>query len=280
MRAVSETGSQRQPARWRRAVRLARWRLAVRLARWRLPVRLARWRLTARLARWRLPVRLARWRLTARLARWRPAIGPNDWLPRRVRLRRGTVALALILLLVLAKVLVSQGIIKIISTTPPLDTVAAGLLVGGAPSDSDLLLMTTDFRVGGIVNLTGPNVAEQVTAASLHQGYLYLPLLPDKAPTWAQLRVLASFMRAHTAGGASVYVHDDVGGGRAVTTAAMLLLLRGQTWPAVSAEITPAEFGSMSTYQQLAIRRLRSALHPNGHSSAGNPYAAARLDPW
>ena len=76
-------------------------------------------------------------------------------------------------------------------------------------------------------------MAEQATAASLGQGYLYLPLPQDASPTRAQQQVLARFMRRYTAGGDSVYLHDDVGGGRAVTTAAMLLLLHGQSWPAV-----------------------------------------------
>jgi hypothetical protein len=213
-------------------------------------------------------------------ARLSPAVGAGGRLPRRVRLRRSAVAVTLILLLGLAKILVAQGIIKVSSTRPAVDTVAAGLLIGGTPSDSDLGDLAADFRVGAIVNLDAPSVAEQVTAASLHQGYLYLPLLPDASPTWAQLRELASFMRVHTAGGASVYLHDDVGGGRTVATAAMLLLLRGQTWPAVSAEITSAEMKSMCDCQQRAIKRLRSALHRNGHLSAGNPYADARLDPW
>jgi hypothetical protein len=215
-----------------------------------------------------------------RAARLWPAVGADGRLSRRILLWRGAVALTLILLLVLAKLLVSQGIIKVNSTRPAGHAVVAGLLIGNAPSDSDLANLAADFRVGGIVNLDVPSVAEQVTAASLRQGYLYLPLPPNASPTWAQLRVLVSFLRVHTAGGASVYVHDDVGGGRAVITAAMLLLLRGQTWSAVSAEITPAEFGSLCTCQRLALRQLRSVLHPNGHSLAGNPYAAARLDPW
>jgi len=215
-----------------------------------------------------------------RPARPRPAIGPGGRPPRKVLVRRSAVALALILLLGLAKLVVSQGIIKVHSTSPPGRAVAAGLLIGGVPTDVDLQELAAGFRVDGVVNLSSPDVAEQVTAASLHQGYLYLAVRPDAAPTWRQLRVLVSFMRGHTAAGALVYLHDDGGGGRAVTTAAMLLLLRGQAWPAVSAEMTPAELGSLCECQRLAIKRLRSALHPIGHSSAGNPYAAARLDPW
>jgi protein-tyrosine phosphatase len=123
-------------------------------------------------------------------------------------------------------------------------------------------------------------VAEQVTAASLHQAYLYLPVPPGAAPTWAQLRRLAGFARRHTERGAWVYVHDDEGGGRAVTTAAMLLLLRGQTWAAVSAQITPPGFQSLGERQRLALERLRSALRQAGRRPAGNPYAAARIEPW
>jgi hypothetical protein len=90
-------------------------------------------------------------------------------------------------------------------------------------------------------------------------------------------------MRTYTAGGATVYIHDNVGGGRAVVTAAMLLLLRGQAWPAVSAELTKAELGSLCDCQRRAIDRLVLALHPSGtsgRSPAHDPYAAARLDPW
>jgi hypothetical protein len=210
----------------------------------------------------------------------RPAIGAGGRPPRKVLVRRSSVALALILLLGLAKLVASQGIIKVSSTSPPGRAVAAGLLIGGAPTDFELQQLAAGLRVDGVVNLSAPDVAEQVTAASLHQGYLYLAVRPGTAPTWRQLRVLVSFLRGHTARGGTVYLHDDTGGGRAVTTAAMLLLLRGQAWPSVSAEMTPAELGSLCECQRLAIKRLRSALHPIGHSSAGDPYAAARLDPW
>jgi hypothetical protein len=92
--------------------------------------------------------------------------------------------------------------------------------------------------------------------------------------------VLVSFMRRHTAGGGSVYLHDDVGGGRVVATADMLLLLRGEAWPAVSRGMTTAELHSLSNGQLLAIEQLISALDPIGRSPVGAPYAAARIDPW
>lgn len=209
-----------------------------------------------------------------------PAIGGGGRLRRRVLFRRYALALVLILLLGLAKILIAQKVISVVTLTPPNRVVASGLAIGAAPTDTNLEELAADLRVDGVVNLGSPSVAEQVAAVSLHQAYLYLPVPQDAAPTWAQLRRLAVFMRRHTKGGAWVYVHDNVGGGQVVTTAAMLLLLRGQPWPAVSAAITPAGFAAMCDCQRLALKRLRSALHQAGRSPAGNPYAAARLEPW
>jgi hypothetical protein len=220
----------------------------------------------------------------ARPPRWpawmRPALGSGGRLPRRVRTRRSLILVALILLLGTAKLAIGQGIIKVQSNGPSGLVVTQGLLIGAPPTDEDLVELATDYRVDGVVNLSAPSVAEQVTAASLHQGYLYLPLASHASPTWPDLRELSAFMRAHTAGGTSVYVYDAAGGGPSVVTAAMLLLLRGQAWPAVSAELTTAELGSMCDCQRRALQELRSALTPDGHALAGNPYAAVRLDPW
>jgi hypothetical protein len=204
-----------------------------------------------------------------------PAIGAWAPLPSRFRRRRGAVALILIFVLGLARLLVSVGVIQVSSPRPAVQTVAPGLVIGGDPSDADLQDLASGFRVDGVVNLDAPDVAEQATAASLGQGYLYLPLPENASPALAQLRVLAGFMRRYTSGGGSVYLHDDVGGGRAVTTAAMLLLLRGQDWPSVSAELTTAELASLSEGQRLAIAGLQAALH----TARGSP-GAVRPDPW
>jgi protein-tyrosine phosphatase len=133
-----------------------------------------------------------------------------------------------------------------------------------------------------VINLAGPSVAESATVASLHQAYLYLPLTSGTAPTWAQLRDLAGFVRHYRQRGAWVYMHDDTGGARAVTTAAMLLLMNGQTWAAMSAQLTPAGLGSQDEQQRVALEELNSALHPVGPKDrqSGNPYAAAQLEPW
>ena len=204
-----------------------------------------------------------------------PAIGAGDALSGRIRLRRGAVVLTLILLLGVAKVLVSSGVIQVSSPRPEVQAVVPGLFIGGTPSDSDLQNLADDYRVDAVVNLDAPSVAEQVTAASLHQGYLYLPLSAGMSPTTAQLRDLAGFMRKYTARGNWVYLHDDVGGGRAVTTAAMLLLLRGQTWSAMSAEITTAGLDLLSNGQRLAVKQLEDGLHPTGWSGV-----SVQLDPW
>jgi hypothetical protein len=213
----------------------------------------------------------------------RPMLGGGGRLPRQTLIRRGAVAVALAAALLAAKLGVSHGVIKVRTLIPPSHAVAAGLLVGAAPSDADLQQLAEEFHVDGVVNLSAPNVAEQATAASLHLGYLHLPLADQQSPTWPDLQKLAGFMRAYTAGSANVFIHDDAGGGRAVVTAAMLLLLRGQAWPAVSAELTSDELGSLCDCQRRAIGRLVLALHPSGstnRSLAHDPYAAARLDPW
>ena len=212
-----------------------------------------------------------------------PVVGGGGRLPRHTLIWRVALAVTVVVLLVTAKFGVSHGIIKVRTEVPPSHAVTAGLLVGPEPSDSDLRQLASALGVDGVVNLSAPSVAEQATAASLHQGYLSLPLPSEASPSWPQLRRLAGFMRTYTERGRSVYVHDDVGGGRAVVTAAMLLLVRGQAWPAVSAKLTRGELKTLCDCQWRDLGRLRSALRQAGHKGrklAGNPYVAARLDPW
>lgn len=212
--------------------------------------------------------------------RARPAIGASGRLPRRAIVGRSAAALALVLLLAGAKLLVSHLVVTPVTMGPPDYVIAAGLDIGAAPGDAAMQEMATYFHVVAIINLDSPNVAEQATAASLHQTYLYLPVAPDMAPSLAQLRIMAGFMRTNTARGGSVFVHDDVGGGRAVTTAAMLLLVRGETWPRVTAQLTKTDLQALSADQLVAINQLSSALRRPGSQSPANPYAAARIDRW
>jgi hypothetical protein len=85
--------------------------------------------------------------------------------------------------------------------------VAAGLDIGGAPEDYQLLALAASYHVDAVVSLGGSSVAEQATTVSLRLGYLLLNVPPGTAPTWTQLRTLDGFMRAHDRGGDSVYVH-------------------------------------------------------------------------
>jgi hypothetical protein len=211
------------------------------------------------------------------------AIGPGGRLARRTVGRRYAAALGVLLLLGVGKVVIQQKEISVNQVAASDHVVASGLVIGPVPTDTDLQQLQLGLQVDGVINLAGPSVAESATVASLHRAYLYLPLNAGTAPTWAQLHELAGFVRRYRERGDWVYMHDQTAGTRAVTTAAMLLLLDGQTWAAMSAQLTPAGLGSLDKQQRLALAELNSALHPAGPQSrrpARNPYAAARLEPW
>lgn len=217
--------------------------------------------------------------MTAQLS---PAIGGGGRLSRTALTWRALLAVVLLVLLVAAKHVVSAREVgpDPLSGLQGGQPVAPGLDIGGEPADSDLQALAGSYRVDGVVNLLGPSVAEQVTAASLKIGYLHLELSSGAAPTLAQLRTLASFMRAHTRNGESGYVHDDDGGNRAVVTACMLLLIRGDSWATVRRSVTPAALRILSPRQTRAVSELRAALLSPGKSLSGNPYSKARVDPW
>lgn len=212
----------------------------------------------------------------------RPAVGAGGRLPRSVLLKRAAVAVALAVLLVAAKLLVSAAT----SGRPSLNatgggrTVAAGLDVGSAPADSDLQALAASYHVSGVVNVGDPSVAEQAAAASLHLGYRHLRVPPGGAPTWAQLRALTGFLRHRTGSGAAVYLHGNAGGGRTVVTAAMLLLVRGDSWATVAGKLTTAQLDSLSDRELLAVHQLKAALDGSRRLPANDPYAAARVVRW
>jgi hypothetical protein len=212
-----------------------------------------------------------------------PAVGGGGRLSSKILVRRSAIALGLILLLGLTKHVVASREVgpDSLSALAGGRSVTVGMDIGGLPTDADLQALASSYRVVGVVNLAGASVAEQVTAVSLHQAYLHLAVAPGAAPTWAQLKQLAGFMYSHTSGGHSVYIHDDVGGGRAVATADMLLLLRGEPWSAVSRSMTDTEHRSLSDGQVRAIQQLISALsHPHLPLPPSNPYVNARSEPW
>ncbi len=211
-----------------------------------------------------------------------PTIGGGGRLPGKVLAWQGVVALVLILLLGVTKHVVAarESGPDPLSALPGGRMVTVGLDIGGAPTDYDLQALGASYKVDGVVNLSGPNVAEQVTTTSLDLGYMRLALASEAAPTWTQLHMLASFMQRYSRGSDSVYLHDGVGGGRTVATAAMLLLLRGEIWSKVQQAMTTAELQSLSIGQSRAIKQLISALHSNDQPRRGNPYSGARIDPW
>jgi hypothetical protein len=206
-----------------------------------------------------------------------PAIGPGGPLPRGVRRRRLTAAFSLVLLLVVARFMIPRVAAEAYPATGPGRLVAPGLIVGPEPTDTDLQQLTESTRIGGVVNVGSPSVAEQATATALHLAYLRIPVPTGGYPTWPQLRVLVSFMRFHTMRGDSVYLQDcDCNDGQAAPTAAMLLIMDGTSWRGS----TTAGLGSMDRAQRQAIRQLDSALQPGRGPLPGNPYSAARRDTW
>jgi hypothetical protein len=206
-----------------------------------------------------------------------PSIGPGGPLPPRIRRRRIAAALVLLLLLGVAKSEIPRAAAEAYTAAGPGRQVVPGLVVGASPSDGDLLQLADSGQIGGVVNLGAPSVAEQVTAAALHLAYLRLPVPLGGAPSWRQLRILTFFMRIHTTKGDLVYLHDDTGDGQAATAAAMLLMLRGESRSGTVAGVGSTGSGAA---QRLAIRQLGSALRPGHGPLPGNPYSAARRQPW
>lgn len=214
-----------------------------------------------------------------------PAIGGGGLLPRPTLTWRILVAVALLLVLGVAKHVISaraQGP-DTLTALPGGRQVTVGLIIGGTPFDSELQTLASAYHVDGVVNLTGASVAEQVTAAAVGQGYLNLPSEPGMVLSWPQLARVAAFLRVHDSGGDAVYLHDDSGGGLAVATADMLLLLRGDSPEAASGWMTLAERKSLTGAQSQAIAELSAALAGTAAATSTeprNPYAAASVTPW
>lgn len=230
------------------------------------------------------PVRVVT-RSSPPLTRLRPAIGGGGRLSRKILIWQAVIAVALLLILGVAKLVVAarEDGPDPLSALPGGQTVAAGLDIGGTPTDYDLAALAANYRVDGVVNLGGASVVEQVTATSLHLQYLLMDVPPGAAPSRGQLQTLARFMRTQVKDGSSVYVHDDGEGGQSVVAACMLLLLRGSSWASVQHDITASALNTLSQRQLLAIRQLLSALNSrsqHGQSLSRNPYLNTRTDPW
>lgn len=212
----------------------------------------------------------------------RPAIGGGGRQPRKVLIWQGAIGLVLIVLMLIAKQVIAarETGTNPLSALPGGSQVAAGLDIGGAPTDVDLIGLAGSYHVDAIINLGAPNVGEQATCAYLHLSYMHLAVASGAAPTLAQLRTLANFMRSHTSGGAYVYLQGEGGGGTVVAAASMILIMKGASWQAVQKDLIGGEVTSLSSAQTQAIAQLTSVLGAGGRSLRGNPYAGARLYPW
>lgn len=212
----------------------------------------------------------------------RSAIGGGGRQPRKVLFCAGAIGLLLLVLMLLVKHVISAREFGTnpLAALPGGKQVAAGLDIGGVPTDVDLTGLAGSYNVDGVVNLTGPKFGEQATCAYLHVSYMQLAVAAAAAPPLTQLHTLAAFMHSNTAKGDYVYLHDDGGGGIAVSTASMLLIMKGQSWQAVQKDLTSGELASLSSAQKRAIAQLTAALAAQGHFLPGNPYNGARIYPW
>jgi hypothetical protein len=188
-----------------------------------------------------------------------PLIGTVSKLPRRILLWRSAIALVLVFLLALAKLSVSRLAAGADAERQQGQALAAGLILGGPPTDFELEQLMSSVQVRGVINLGTPSIAEQVTADGLHLAYLYLDMPPEGFPARSQLHVLAGFIQKHTLRGDEVYMNDDGSGDLVLTTAAMLMVMRGWSWSSVSAHMTSTQLHSLSTSQVRAIQQLGSA---------------------
>jgi hypothetical protein len=221
-------------------------------------------------------------RRTGRPAPAQPAIGAGGRQPRKVLRRLAAVGILLIILMLGLKHFVASRETgnNPLAALPGGNQLAAGMDVGGIPTDDQLEGLAGSYGVDGVISLSAPSVGEQVTCAYLKVSYMHAVVATGTAPTLAQLRTLASFMHSHTSGGAYVFLHDEGGGGVAVATASMLLLMKGESWPTVQHELDSGEIASVTTGQMQAITELTSALKAQGKSLRGNPYSGAKTDLW
>lgn len=214
--------------------------------------------------------------------RARPAIGGGDRQPRKVLIWQSAIGLLLLVLMLGAKHVISgrETGTNPLAALPGGSQLTAGLDIGGAPTDFYLTGLAGSYDVDGVISLAAPSVGEQATCAYLHLSYMHMNLTAGAAPTLTELRTMANFMHSNTSGGSYVYLHDEAGGGTAVSAASMLLLMGGESWQAVQNTLSASELASLSGTQKHAIAELVSALDAQGRSIPGNEYNGARVYAW
>lgn len=107
---------------------------------------------------------------------------------------------------------------------PVFHQVAPGLYLGGVPFRND----TERLRRGGVTATLDLTSEFTETPALRTATYHCIPLLDMTAPTAAELRQGAEWIRTERQAGKSVYVHCAKGVGRSATVAAAYLILSGQ----------------------------------------------------
>lgn len=212
----------------------------------------------------------------------RPAIGGGGRQPRKVLRWQAAIALLLIIAMLGLKHFVAgreEGN-NPLAALPGGDQLAAGLDIGGIPTDIELQGLAGSYGVDAVINLSAPSVGEQAACSFLKISYMHAVVATDTAPTLAQLDTLAGFMHSHTSDGAYVFLHDEGGGGVAVATSSMLLLMKGESWPVIQQGLNSGQISSLSTAQTQAITELRTALQAPGKSLHGNPYSGVKIGSW
>lgn len=212
----------------------------------------------------------------------RPAIGGGGRQPRKVLRWQAAIALLLIIVMLGLKHFVAsreEGN-NPLAALPGGEQLAAGLDIGGIPTDLQLQGLAGSYGVDAVINLSAPSVGEQATCSYLKISYMHAVVATGAAPTLAQLHTLASFMHSHTSDGTYVFLHDEGGGGVAVATASMLLLVKGESWPVIQQGLNSGQISSLTATQTQDITELRSALQTQGKSLHGNPYSGAKTDSW
>jgi hypothetical protein len=165
---------------------------------------------------------------------------------------------------------------------PPLPgaaRVTPHLIRGGQPADYDLLQLRDAYRVRAVVNFRLGGDAEGDIAAGFGIDYLGLATPAEEAPGVADLTWLVAFVQRHETAGGVVYMHDDVGGGRVISAALMLLMLRGEPLGAALTTLTPAQQRLVTSRQWSAVAALSQALTEHVDPAA-NPYAGVVALRW
>jgi protein-tyrosine phosphatase len=208
-----------------------------------------------------------------------PAIGPGSLVSGRPFVAR------LLLLVVALGVCLGTLVTKAAKDAAPLPAlrgtayVTPHIIRGSQPTDYDLLQLRNGFGVQAVVNLRLSGSQEGEVAAGFGLDYLALPLAHGEVLNAQQLATLVAVIRRHQKESGVVYLHDDIGGGRVLTTAAMLLLLRGQPLDTVLSAFSADELKRLSAVQLSALQTLSRALNGD-ESEPTRAYQPARELQW